>query len=60
MVDCFPNGTYQLANLDGMMHASRVNGLHLKIYHAKLMMVEQIEKVHKDVVPPVKIDTVFL
>ena len=30
MVDCFPNGTYQLADLDGALHALRVNGLQLK------------------------------
>ena len=41
MVDCFANGTYQLAYLDGALHASRVNGLRLKIYHARLMMVEK-------------------
>ena len=42
-MECFPNGTYQLANLDGMLHKSRVNGLRLKLYHARLMMVEQDE-----------------
>ena len=41
MVDCFANGTYQLADLDGTLHASRVNGLRLKIYHARLMLVEK-------------------
>ena len=41
-MDCFANGTYQLVDLDGMPHASRVNGLRLKIYHARLMLV------HKD------------
>ena len=41
--NCFPNGTYQLANLDGTLHASRVNGLHLKPYHARLMIVEKDE-----------------
>ena len=39
VVDCFANGTYQLADLDGTLHASRVNGLRLKIYNARLMMV---------------------
>ncbi|RYA46319.1 hypothetical protein DD606_24495 [Enterobacter cloacae complex sp. GF14B] len=34
VVECFPNGTYQLANLDGILHKSRVNGLRLKLYHA--------------------------
>ena len=29
--ECFENGTYQLADLDGTLHASRVNGLRLKI-----------------------------
>ncbi|MCO5614809.1 hypothetical protein L7F22_069093 [Adiantum nelumboides] len=43
VVECFSNGTYQLANLDGVLHKSRVNGLHLKLYHARLMMVEQDE-----------------
>ena len=43
MIDCFANGTYQLADLDGTLHASRVNGLKLKIYHARLMMVEKNE-----------------
>ncbi|MCO5578412.1 hypothetical protein L7F22_032254 [Adiantum nelumboides] len=43
VVECFLNGTYQLANLDGVLHKSRVNGLRLKLYHAILMMVEQNE-----------------
>ncbi|MCO5574899.1 hypothetical protein L7F22_028693 [Adiantum nelumboides] len=43
VVECFSNGTYQLANLDGVLHKSRVNGLRLKLYHARLMMVEQDE-----------------
>ena len=43
MVNCFANGTYQLADLDGTPHASRVNGLRLKIYHARLMMVSKDE-----------------
>ena len=50
---CFPNGTYQLANLDGTLHASRVNGLHLKIYHARLMIVVKDEAT-KEAVMPVK------
>ena len=41
VVDCFANGTYQLADLDGTLHASRVNGLRLKIYHSRLMLVEK-------------------
>ena len=40
-MDCFANGTYQLADLDGTSHASRVNGLRLKIYHARLMLVQK-------------------
>ena len=44
VVSCFTNGTYQLANLDGTLHASRVNGLRLKPYHARLMIVEKDEE----------------
>ena len=40
-MDCFVNGTYQLADLHGTPHASRVNGLRLKIYHARLMLVQK-------------------
>ncbi|MCO5594736.1 hypothetical protein L7F22_048769 [Adiantum nelumboides] len=43
VLECFSNGTYQLAILDGVLHKSRVNGLRLKLYHARLMMVEQDE-----------------
>ena len=50
VADCFPNGTYQLADLDGMLHASRVNGLRLKIYHARLMMVDKYEDPQEEVV----------
>ena len=39
VVDCFENGTYQLADLDGTLHASRVNGLGLKKYFPRLMSV---------------------
>ena len=39
MIDCFANGTYQLADLDGALHASRVNGLCLKMYHARFLVV---------------------
>ena len=39
VVDCFANGTYQLADLDGTLHASRVNAWRLIIYNARLMMV---------------------
>ena len=42
--NCFKNGTYQLADFDGTLHASRVNGLHLKLYHAQLMIVEKDEE----------------
>ena len=42
--NCFPNGTYQLANLDGTLHESRVNGLRLKPYHAWLMIMEKDEE----------------
>ena len=30
VMESFANGTYQLADLDGTLHASRVNGFHLK------------------------------
>ncbi len=43
VMDCFENGTYQLADLDGAPHASRVNGVRLKVYHARLMMVSKDE-----------------
>ena len=39
VLEGFPNGTYQLADMDGTPHVSRVNGLWLKIYHARLMMI---------------------
>ncbi|MCO5573942.1 hypothetical protein L7F22_027720 [Adiantum nelumboides] len=51
VVECFSNGTYQLANLDGVLHKSRVNGLRLKLYHARLMMVEQDELFAEQVMP---------
>ena len=50
VVECFPNGTYQLADLDDMLHALRVNGVRLKHYHARLMVVEK-EEVPEDVEP---------
>ena len=50
MVDCFADGTYQLADLDGALHASIVNGLWLKIYHARLMMVEKDEIAEEETV----------
>ncbi|MCO5559676.1 hypothetical protein L7F22_013277 [Adiantum nelumboides] len=43
VVECFLNGTYQLAHLDGILHKSRKKGLHLKLYHTRSMMVEQDE-----------------
>ena len=39
------NGTFQLADLDGLLHAYRVNGSRLKKYIARLMTVVQ------DIVP---------
>ena len=36
-MDSFVNGTYQLADLDGTLHALRVNGFRLKKYHSRLM-----------------------
>ena len=40
-MDCFANGTYQLADVDGIPHATKVNGLRLKNYHARLMLVQK-------------------
>ena len=48
VVDCYANGTYQLADLDGTLHASRVNGLRLKIYNARLMMVIKDEEAEEE------------
>ena len=50
VVDCFANGTYQLANLDGDLHDSRVNGLRLKPYHARLVVVKDKE-MQENIVP---------
>ena len=47
-MDCFANGTYQLADLDGTPHVSRVNGLRLKIYHARLMLVQKDRELEDD------------
>ncbi|MCO5582167.1 hypothetical protein L7F22_036057 [Adiantum nelumboides] len=58
VVNYFANGTYQLANLDGALHASRVNGLHLKIYRARLMMVSKDKEPNEEVMPEEK-DTFF-
>ena len=46
VVESFVNGTYQLADLDGTLHASRVNGFLLKKYHSRLMMVLK-DEVHE-------------
>ena len=48
---CFPNGTYQLATLDGTLHASRANGLGLRIYHAVLMTVVKDEAMEEAIMP---------
>ena len=37
MMKKFDNGTYQLADLDGTLHANRVNGFRLKRYVARMM-----------------------
>ncbi|MCO5603301.1 hypothetical protein L7F22_057450 [Adiantum nelumboides] len=39
VLDRFPNGTYQLADLNGTLHKARVNGYRLKKYYARLMVV---------------------
>ena len=39
VTECFENGTYQLTDLDGALHASRGNGLRLKKYVARLLTV---------------------
>ena len=56
VVSCFANGTYQLADLDDTLHASRVNGLRLKIYHARLMMVEKDEMLEEKFVSKSEVD----
>ena len=48
VMESFANGTYQLADLDGTLHASRVNGFRLKQYHARLMMVKKDEELVDD------------
>ena len=35
--NCFKNGTYQLADFNGTLHASRVNGFWLNKYFPRLM-----------------------
>ena len=47
-MDCFANGTYQLVDLDGTPHASRVNGLRLKIYHVRLMLLQKDEELEDE------------
>ncbi|MCO5551876.1 hypothetical protein L7F22_005382 [Adiantum nelumboides] len=39
VLDRSPNGTYQLADLNGTLHKVRVNDYRLKKYYAKLMVV---------------------
>ena len=39
---------YQLANLAGTLHASRVNVFRLKRYHARLMLVQKDEELVDD------------
>lgn len=39
VIESFANGTYQLADLDGTMHGSRVNGSRLKKYVSRRMAV---------------------
>ena len=48
MIESFANGTYQLANLNGALHASRVNGLSLKKYHVRLMKVSKDGRLEKN------------
>ncbi|MCO5591085.1 hypothetical protein L7F22_045062 [Adiantum nelumboides] len=43
VLDRFPNGTYQLADLNGTLHKARVNGYRLKKYYARLMVVIEDE-----------------
>ncbi|MCO5555446.1 hypothetical protein L7F22_008991 [Adiantum nelumboides] len=43
VLDRFPNGTYQLAYLNGTLHKARVNGYRLKKYYARLMVVIEDE-----------------
>ena len=48
-MESFANGTYQLlTDLDGTLHASRVNGFRLKQYHARMMMVQKDEELVDD------------
>ena len=51
--ECFENGTYQWTDLDGTLHASRVNGLHLKKYIARLLSIikDDALAIRHDVLP---------
>ena len=51
VVESFANGTYQLTDLDGRLHASRVNGLRLKKYHARLMIMSKDEMPGDEIEP---------
>ncbi|MCO5579087.1 hypothetical protein L7F22_032939 [Adiantum nelumboides] len=48
VLDRFPNGTYQLADLNGTLHKARVNGYRLKKYYARLMVVIEDETSFKE------------
>ncbi|MCO5563942.1 hypothetical protein L7F22_017594 [Adiantum nelumboides] len=43
VLDRFPNGTYQLADLNGTPHKACINGYRLKKYYARLMVVIEDE-----------------
>ena len=55
MVQKFPNnGTFQLADLDGLLHAYRVNGSRLKKYVARLMtFVEDVLPGEREPILPI-------
>ena len=55
VLECFKNGTYQLTDLDGTPHASRVNELRLKKYCARLMAVTKDDIEEGEVVEGFKI-----
>ena len=48
VMESFANGTYQLADLDGTLHVSRVNGFRLKRYHTRLMLMQKDEELVDD------------
>ena len=56
--ECFENGTYQLTDLDGTLHALRVNGLRLKKYVARLLTVikDDALAIKHDVVPVLTVE----